>query len=128
MKVHSKSLPMATAHELGRMAEDLAVDYYKKNGYSIVVRNYRYQKAEVDLIVRKANYLVAVEVKARSTAYFGAPEKFITPKKVKLLVMAMDAYVNQNNLDVEIRFDVMSYLLCDGKWVCNPIQNAFYPF
>ena len=55
---------MPTAHQLGQMAEDLAADFYKKRGYTLLARNYRYQKAEVDLIVRKANVLVAVEVKA----------------------------------------------------------------
>ena len=67
---------MPTAHQLGQMAEDLAADFYKKRGYTLLARNYRYQKAEVDLIVRKANVLVAVEVKARSTTYFGRSGNF----------------------------------------------------
>lgn len=118
---------MPTAHQLGQMAEDLAADFYKKRGYTLLARNYRYQKAEVDLIVRKANVLVAVEVKARSTTYFGRPEGFITPKKIKLLILAIDAFVSQRNLNVDVRFDVMSYLFQNGKWTCTPIQNAFFP-
>lgn len=119
---------MIPSHKLGRIAEDLAVDYYRKKGYEILARNFRYKRAEVDLIVLKQDTLVAVEVKARSTDFFGSPQSFITQKKIKLLCMAIDAYVQQRNLDVEVRFDVMSYLRIKGRWVCHPIPNAFYPF
>ena len=71
---------------------------------------------------------MAVEVKARSSIAFGAPYSFISTKKIKLLVMAMDAFIQQRQLDVQLRFDVLSYTLVNGKWELEQLEDAFYPF
>jgi putative endonuclease len=42
--------------------------------------------------------------------------------------MAIDAYIQKNDLDVEVRFDIISYLVENGKWNREHIENAFYPF
>ena len=73
---------MAEHNELGKIGEQLAIDYLLKNGYKIRERNYRYLKAEVDIIALKENTLVAVEVKTRTSNYFGNPEDFVTKKKI----------------------------------------------
>ena len=88
---------MAEHNELGKIGEQLAIDYLLKNGYKIRERNYRYLKAEVDIIALKENTLVAVEVKTRTSNYFGNPEDFVTKKKIKLLVSAIDFYVTKKN-------------------------------
>ncbi|PHN99232.1 endonuclease, partial [Rhodobacteraceae bacterium 4F10] len=99
---------MAQHNELGKKGEQLAMDYLVNNGYTIVEKNYRFQKAEVDIIAQKEETLAVVEVKTRSTAYFGNPQDFVNPKKIKLLVTAIDDYVTKNDLDVEIRFDIIA--------------------
>lgn len=119
---------MNQAYAFGQEAEKRAAAYYRSLGFKVVAQNYRYRKAEIDLIAQKADLLVAVEVKARSSYAFGVPHSFISPKKIKLLVMAMDAYVQQRNLEVTVRFDVISYTLSSGKWIRDHIENAFYPF
>lgn len=119
---------MNDAYAFGQEAEKRAALFYQKQGYTIVAQNFRYRKAEIDLIVRKDNLLVAVEVKARSSIAFGAPYSFISSKKIKLLVMAMDAYIQKRQLDVEVRFDVLSYTLIRGKWQLEQLKDAFYPF
>lgn len=119
---------MNQAYAFGQEAEKRAATYYRSLGFKVVAQNYRYRKAEIDLIAQKADLLVAVEVKARSSNAFGVPHSFISPKKIKLLVMAMDAYVQQRNLEVTVRFDVISYTLSSGKWIRGHIENAFYPF
>lgn len=119
---------MSESFSFGREAERRAAIYFLDNGYTIRDRNYRYQKAEVDLIIQNKDFLVAVEVKARSSAYFGAPESFVNAKKIKLLIMAMDAYAQKYHLDLEIRFDIMSYTYHNGQWIHNHIENAFYSF
>lgn len=119
---------MSTPYDFGQEAERRAAVFYHAQGFQILEQNYRYRKAEVDLIVRKENLLVAVEVKARSSNYFGTPQSFVSQKKIRLLVMAIDAYIQQRNLTVEVRFDIMSYTLERGKWQQEHISNAFYSF
>jgi putative endonuclease len=80
------------------------------------------------LIVQKDNLLVAVEVKARSSTYFGDPQSFVSKKKIQLLVMAIDAFIQQRDLAVEVRFDIISYTLIRGEWRLKHLVDAFYPF
>jgi putative endonuclease len=102
---------MAAHNELGKKGENLAIGFLIKNDYKILEKNYRYLKAEVDIIAQKKNVLVVVEVKTRSSDYFGDPQDFITPKKIKLLLSAIDYYVVQRDLNVEVRFDIIAILL-----------------
>ncbi len=119
---------MSIPHAFGREAEKRAADYFKSNGFSILAKNFRYQKAEVDLIVQKEAQLVAVEVKARSSNFFGDPETFVSQQQIKRLVMAIDAFVLERNLDVEVRFDIMAFTVVNEQWQMNHIKDAFYPF
>lgn len=119
---------MAQHNELGIKGEQLAIDYLIKKGYQILERNWRYLKAEVDIIARKENILIAIEVKTRSSAYFGNPQDFITKKKIQLLVLAMNAYVDMKHLDDEIRFDVIAMLKSNGQFKIEHIEDAFLHF
>ena len=119
---------MAQHNDLGEKGEELAIEYLQKNGYSIVEKNYRYQKAEVDIIAQKENVLVIVEVKTRSTNYFGNPQDFVNPKKIKLLVSAIDNYVIENDLDIEIRFDIIAVLKNKENYKIHHIKDAFLYF
>ena len=80
---------MAAHNELGKKGEQLAIDYLIKNEYQVLEVNYRFLKAEVDIIAQKENVLAVVEVKTRATDYFGNPQDFVNPKKVKLLLSAI---------------------------------------
>lgn len=106
----------------------MAGEYLQKNGYRILARNYRYLRAEVDLIVIKDDILVGVEVKARSAGFVVAPHEAVSPKKIQLLVTALDHFVQQNDLNVEVRFDIITYIFKGNDWVQNHIESAFYPF
>jgi putative endonuclease len=119
---------MAAHNELGKAGEQLAFDYLISKGYQIKERNWRYQKAEVDIIAQKGGVLAIVEVKTRSTRFFGDPQDFINSKKIKLLTSAIDAYVNSRDLNVEVRFDVIGII---SKGASNEIvhfEDAFYHF
>lgn len=119
---------MAEHNKLGDLGEELAVEHLVKNGYDILERNYTYQKAEVDIIAQKGDTLVVVEVKTRSTADFGNPQDFLKPKQIKRLVMAVDAYINENDLEVEVRFDIIAIVI-EGKTVdLEHLEDAFYHF
>ena len=75
---------MSDAYAFGQMAEKKAALYFRKKGFRVLAKNYRYRKAEIDLIVQKNDQLVAVEVKARSSKSFGAPYSFVSSKKNQL--------------------------------------------
>ena len=119
---------MAKHNELGKKGEKLAIDFLIENDYKILEKNYRYLKAEVDIIARKKDVLVVVEVKTRSSDYFGNPQDFITQKKIKLLISAIDYYIVQRDLDVEVRFDIIAIIHQKDKTKIEHLENAFFHF
>ena len=119
---------MADHNELGKKGEQLAIDFLIKNEYKILEKNYRYLKAEVDIIAQKGATLVAVEVKTRSSNYFEEPQDAVKDKKIKLLVSAIDYYVVQRDLDLEVRFDIIAIILQNNKTKIEHIEDAFLHF
>jgi putative endonuclease len=119
---------MAKHNELGKKGEQLAVDYLIKKGYTIMKRNYRFQKAEVDIIAQLKDTLAIVEVKTRSTVDFGNPQDFVKPKQIQRLVIAVDEYVNVNKLDVEVRFDIIAIVKQGNGFNIEHLEDAFYHF
>ncbi|TDS56602.1 YraN family protein [Myroides indicus] len=120
---------MAEHYDLGKRGEQLAVEYLKEKGYFILKRNWRYEKAEIDIIAMDENTLVFVEVKTRSTLDFGLPQEFITRKKINLMILAANAYTEQYKRTEEIRFDVLGiHQKGDAIEVFEHLENAFYHF
>lgn len=119
---------MALHTELGKKGEELAVAFLLKNGYKILEKNWRFGKAEVDIIALKNTTLAVVEVKTRSTDYFGNPQDFVNAKKIGLLVTAINEYVISKNLDVEVRFDIIAIINSQNKVKINHITDAFLHF
>jgi putative endonuclease len=119
---------MAQHNELGKKGEQLAVDYLLKNNYTIIERNYRFDKAEVDIIAKKNDILAIIEVKTRSTLEFGDPQDFVKPKQIQRLVKAVDEYVSENNLDLEVRFDIVAIVKAGKSYSIEHLENAFYHF
>ncbi|TVZ56508.1 putative endonuclease [Lutibacter sp. Hel_I_33_5] len=119
---------MADHNELGKKGEQLAIDFLIEEGYLILEKNYRYQKAEVDIIAQKEDILAVVEVKTRSTDYFGNPQDFVNPKKIKLLLSAIDYYVIEKDLDVEVRFDIIGIIYQNNTSKIEHLKDAFLHF
>ncbi|MDN3491750.1 YraN family protein [Winogradskyella bathintestinalis] len=119
---------MAEHNELGKLGEELATAYLIKKGYKILVRNYVFQKAEIDIIARHNNFMICVEVKTRNSDFFGDPQEFVTPNKIKLLVKAMDAFIIENDIDLETRFDIIAVLKNKKMERLTHYEDAFYHF
>ena len=119
---------MAQHNELGKKGEQLAVDFLLENGYEIIERNYRFDKAEVDIIAQKKDILAIIEVKTRSTTNFGDPQDFVKPKQIQRLVKAVDEYVTVNGLDVEVRFDIIAIVKTGKRFEIEHLENAFFHF
>jgi len=119
---------MAEHNILGVEAERKALTFLSEKGYQLLQKNYRFQKAEVDLIMQQGTTLICVEVKARTNDFFGTPEQFVSSKKIKLLVRAMDHYLKENTIEMEVRFDVVACIVKGNKWFLKYITNALYSF
>lgn len=119
---------MAEHNDLGKLGEELAVDFLEKNGYEILETNWTFQKAEVDIIALKNDVLAVIEVKTRSSLDYGLPQDFVKPKKIQLLVKAINEYVTQNDLDVDVRFDIIAIHKEENNFNLDHIENAFHYF
>lgn len=119
---------MAEHNELGKLGEEMAADYLQKQGYEILETNWVFQKAEIDIIAQKGNILAVVEVKTRSTLDFGLPQDFVKPKKIQLLVKAINEYIIQNDLDVEVRFDIIGIYKNKDTFQTEHLESAFFHF
>ena len=110
---------------LGQAAEELAAQHLQQQGYTIVARNYRYGRAEVDLIARKDQLLLFVEVKARSSDRFGYPEEFVSPQQQERLQDAAAHYVIEHDWDHAIRFDIIAVLAKNKRLEVEQLEDAF---
>lgn len=120
---------MADHNDLGKKAEDLAADFLLKNGYKILIRNFRFQKAEIDIIAEKDNLIIITEVKARSTDAFLLPQEAVNKRKISLIVSAANHYLEEFNKNQEVRFDIISVLPDEtGKLIIEHIIDAFEAF
>ena len=119
---------MAEHNELGKLGEELAVEFLQKEGYEILETNWTFQKAEIDIIAQKENTLAIIEVKTRSSIEFGLPQDFVKPKKIQLLVKAVNEYVVSKNIDIEVRFDIIAIHKEGKSFVIEHLTDAFYHF
>ena len=117
---------MAKHNELGTKGEDAAVAFLQTLQHEILIRNYRFGKAEVDIISKDGKAIVFTEVKTRSTSAFGYPEEFVDKKKRRLMKEAAEEYMYQQKLDMDMRFDIISINHKSGKLDLFHIKDAFF--
>ena len=120
---------MTEKQQLGKQGEDHALTYLEGLGYELLARNWRYRRAELDLIMKDADVLVFIEVKTRSTDAFGHPLEFVRSRQVTLLSSAASAFMETINHDWEIRFDLVSVIISreDQSYSIEHIKDAFFP-
>jgi putative endonuclease len=112
---------------LGRRGEDLAHRYLQKNGFTVVARNYKPgADSEIDIVARRGELVIFVEVKSRTSAEFGSPDRAIDPEKQKHIVRAARAYVNRAAIEWnQVRFDTISVIFTDPPSIFHQ-QDAFF--
>ncbi|MEE4177994.1 MAG: YraN family protein [Bacteroides sp.] len=118
---------MAESHLTGKQGEAIALKHLQQKGYAVLETNWQAGHKEIDIIARKDDLLVIVEVKSRKTAFFGEPEEFVSRSKQKLLIAAANQYLEKNDLDLEVRFDIISVLFKGENFQVHHIEDAFYP-
>ncbi len=104
---------MTSPEELGKKGEEIAVAYLIKEGYKIMARNWFSDHKEVDIIAKQGDEIVIVEVKTREGDYFEEPWEAVSTRKIKNIVQVTDAWLNEKEIDLETRFDVISIIFSD---------------
>jgi putative endonuclease len=99
---------MAAHNELGKWGEDLAADYLQRKGYTIIERDWKSGKRDLDIIAQDGNVIVFVEVKTRRNRLYGEPEESVDYHKLQNLQQAISHYVKFKHIRQEIRFDIIS--------------------
>lgn len=113
--------------ELGKLGEECAKEFYKQQNYVILETNWRCYHLEVDLIAINNEQIVFCEVKTRSSTTFGEPETFVTPEKQRNLIRAASQYIRWKGIDKEVRFDIVSVIVCGDKHQLHHLPDAFKP-
>lgn len=129
MEDNSKKAPLtktAQARLKGQLAEKYAAVYLEQKGYTILERNWRWQRAEVDIIAKKGETLVIVEVKSRSSNTLGEPEESITPAKEAILIDAAGEYARQVEHIWELRIDIIAILFQGKNYQLRHFEDAIY--
>ncbi|HEY3402145.1 MAG TPA: YraN family protein [Ohtaekwangia sp.] len=102
---------MKNQNEIGQEGERLAAEFLVRKGFEIVLKNYRHRHAEIDLIVKRDDWLIFVEVKARSSMDYGQPEDFVGSQKISKIFEAAEEYIFATDWQGHVRFDVVSVKL-----------------
>jgi putative endonuclease len=117
--------------DLGKTGELLAQQHLEAIGYEVVECNYRAGKGEIDLIAwtnTNPKTLVFVEVKTRSSDFFGSPEAFVGKDKQRIVAATAGAYMQKINYDWAVRFDIIAILIRkSGQPEIRHIEDAWFP-
>ena len=118
---------MDTTREKGSVAEEIAIDYLKKNGYEILAQNWYNHHHELDIIARKNGLVAIVEVKSLASAYLREPYQSVNRNKQRMIISATNAYIRKHNINDDVRFDIISIIMNMNEPQIEHIENAFYP-
>ena len=117
---------MYNNRQKGNIGEDMAAEALEKKGYTILKRNYRVKSAEIDIIAKKDDTVVFVEVKLRKNTKSGFPSEAVNKSKQNKIIAAALNFIGEKELsNCNFRFDVFDILLVNGNWSVNHIENAF---
>jgi len=114
-----------TQQELGIFGENLAVSHLVNKGYTILQRNYKFNRKEIDIVATHNNQLVVIEVKARHSAVIGEPWMAVTRAKQKIIVQVANHFVLTRKLDLDTRFDIVSIVHNSYRTKIEHIEDAF---
>ena len=113
--------------EIGNEGEEVAAAYLESKGYTILERNYFFERAEVDIVAYDQTCIVFVEVKQRRNTRFGKPEEFVTEEKIENIYKAAEAWLYERKMDGSpVRFDVIGIVQPEkGAPDISHYENAF---
>jgi putative endonuclease len=116
---------LAKHNKLGKDGELIAFMVLQRDGFTVLETNWRFQKAEVDIIAQKDGFLIFIEIKTRGSKKFGNPSDSIDKKKINLYKDAVEGYLEQYPSELEVRFDVVNIIRGKDETEIEHIPNAF---
>ncbi len=118
---------MASHNELGRMGEAAAAIFLEEHGYIIRHRDWRSGKRDLDIVAEKDGELIIIEVKTRTDKEFGNPEDAVSQGKIRHIIESTDEYLKKFELDLPVRFDIISVIGTCAPFEIKHIKDAFLP-
>jgi putative endonuclease len=119
---------LAQHNLLGKQGESAACDYLIKQGYLILERGWRSGHLELDIIATINDLLVVVEVKTRSKQFYADPDDTVSNKKLRQIYEATDRYMEKKSITWEVRYDLITVIQEEDRFIIEHIEDAFYPF
>ncbi len=109
--------------KIGEEKEFLALKYLTDRGYKIIKRNYRCKLGEIDLIAKKDNRIIFIEVKYRSSSKYGSAIEAVNYKKQMIIRRVARHFLltNYHTLEIPVSFDVIGI---DNDKITH-IENGF---
>lgn len=105
---------MSDKIKIGNIGETLAAKFLAAQGYEIVTRNFRFGRSEIDLIVKRDNWVLFVEVKTRGSNEYGEPEDFVSVAQMNRIYQAAEEWIFATDWQGDIRFDIVTVKLGTG--------------
>lgn len=118
---------MAEHNDIGNIGEDLAQSHLEAKGYNVLALNFRSGKNEVDIIAQQGDFIVFVEVKTRTSSFFGEPFHAVSRDKQRRTIAAANAYMEKHGVMLEARFDIISIVINQDKHRIDHLEEAYYP-
>ncbi len=119
---------MAEHIETGKKGENIAAKYLITNGYTVLTRNWTAGHLELDIIAKKNNIIIIVEVKTRTgNLQMYDPAVAVNRQKQKQLIRAANRYILTYNIQDEVRFDIISVFINGNDYNISHLEDAFYP-
>ena len=118
---------MRSTTQIGKDGEKIALDYFLKNGSTILEQNWRFGRHEIDIIIRKDDCIIFVEVKTRRSDYLIEPVLTVSTKQQDRIIKAANKYIQLYKLDYEFRFDIISIVRSRRSFKLKHFKDAFYP-
>jgi putative endonuclease len=115
---------MSDRIKTGSKGEKLAGEFLENKGYKILEKNWRSGRYEIDIIAEEKNVLVFVEVKTRTNDYYGYPEESVNKTKQEHILQAAEDYLIRNDINKEIRFDIVSIMIKGNIHKIYHIEDA----
>ena len=112
---------------LGRQGELIACTHLLENGYSILERNWRFGREEIDIIAQKEGEIIFIEVKTRNNEFAGSPVLAVSEGKRKIILRIANEYILSKDIDAESRFDIIGIVLNSMEKKIEHIEDAFFP-
>lgn len=118
---------MAQHNRLGFEGEQIAIDYLRRQGYHILHTNWRYAHLELDIVAETDDCLIIVEVKTRRSSRWIHPAEAVGTSKVQRLIDAAQAYIQQHDIDKDVRFDIIAIIKQGNEISIEHFEDAFLP-